>query len=137
VDGSPDKIEVYQGGAHGRKYDVKVKSFDTSLDTVVLDILGFSGKELTRGDDGAVREDSEIILAGYPHYAPGNSGTIARGRIVGNYRYMGNRRFLIDCSISPGNSGGPVLDSRRRVIGIAAKNDPNSVIPISALSPLP
>jgi RNA-directed DNA polymerase len=133
IEGSPSKIEIYQGHFPSKKYYADVIFFDSSLDTAVLKIRDFEGRELMRGDDGAVRDDSEIILAGYPHYAPGNSGTIARGRIVGNYVYMGHRRFLIDCTIAPGNSGGPVLDSRRRVIGIAAKGDPNSVIPISAI----
>ncbi len=116
--------EVYQAFAPNRKYYVEIVASNKDLDVAILKIVGFSGRELVLGDDDAVRVDSEIILAGFPNYAPGHSGSIKRGRIVANYLHMGKKRFLIDAAIVSGNSGGPVLDNKMRVVGIAARGYP-------------
>ncbi len=65
---------------------------------------------------------------------------------MGKYLHMSRKRFLIDTAIVSGNSGGPVLDNKMRVVGIAATGVPSDasadttdrhgVIPISTLKAL-
>ena len=73
-------------------------------------ILGFSSTEPKIGDD--------VIVAGSPS---GLEGTVSKG-IVSSYRRAGIYDFdfiQIDAPISPGSSGGPVVNGEGKLIGIS------------------
>jgi len=60
--------------------------------------------------------------------------------VVHEYRFENMRRLHISPTIIQGNSGGPVLNSKNQVIGVAIKGGPgelNAVVPISYLMHLP
>jgi len=69
-------------------------------------------------------ENSDEIEIGETVYAVGNpiglQGTVSRG-IVSSMRDFGQNgiRIQIDAPISPGNSGGPVLNEKGEVIGVS------------------
>jgi len=63
----------------------------------------------------------DIYVAGYPFgYAISSSIKITKG-IVSSLSGIGNNfsQMQIDAAIQPGNSGGPVLDKKGNVVGIA------------------
>lgn len=84
-----------------------------------------------------------VKLAGFPHYAPGASLWEDSGRVVAHRHSMGYPRIMINIPTVTGASGGPVLDDRNRVVGVAAKGgesvqqakerNENSVVPISSV----
>lgn len=85
-----------------------------------------------------------VTLLGYPEYAPGKSLSIKQGEVQGFTMKSGIRRFNISCALVTGNSGGPVLNRAKRVIGVAVtgvatlademnSTDERGVIPIAAL----
>ena len=93
--------------------------------------------------DPGVRYNDRITLLGYPGHAPGKGLSIKNGEVHSFTIRSTIRRFNISASIVAGSSGGPVLNSSRRVVGVAVTGADNpdeadqtsehGVIPISAL----
>lgn len=83
----------------------------------------------------------KIHTIGYPDYSSGEDPTFISTKIKGKTTYHGQLRYQIIDEIKHGNSGGPVFDSDRKVIGIvsngnekgAPKNNKSSFIPIETL----
>jgi RNA-directed DNA polymerase len=130
-----------------KAYPVNVVAQDEYLDLAVLDIPGVHHDiELPCGDPAALRQSQAIRVLGFPNYAPGNQCSIRNGEVTAFRISSAIRRILVDAHIIAGNSGGPVLDARNRVIGVAAKGaasedeaaetDKHEVIPIDALKHL-
>ena len=61
------------------------------------------------------------LLAGYPNWSAGRLPNIADARILSLYARQGLQRFEISMNIRQGNSGGPFLDPRFRVAGVAQR----------------
>ena len=105
-----------------RKYKAKVVNVDNNHDLALLQING--APDLIP----ATLADSSNLVVGQRVYALGNpfgfSGTMTRG-IISAIRSVampsGNKiedAIQTDASVNPGNSGGPLLNSRGEVIGI-------------------
>jgi RNA-directed DNA polymerase len=130
-----------------KSYPVKVIAQDEHLDLAVLEIPGVHHDiELPCGDPAALRQSQAIRVLGFPNYAPGNQCAVRNGEVTAFRTASAIRRILVDANIIAGNSGGPVLDAKNRVIGVAAKGaatedgaaetDKHEVIPIDALKHL-
>jgi RNA-directed DNA polymerase len=130
------------------KYDVEVVRRNEDLD---IAILRFAGKDplglqpLKTGTPGGADRQVDIYVVGFPAYAPGQSISRIPGVITTTRKYCGEDRFSVNATIRQGNSGGPVLNSKGEVIGIAATGaaspedevtQDNGVIPISLLQHL-
>jgi serine protease Do len=111
--------EVRIGLADGREIGARVLGRDPSVDVAVVRV---TGSELPV----APLADSDALLVGQTAIAIGNplglERTVTRGVISAidrSPRGFGLDGLIqTDAAISPGNSGGPLLDSRGRVIGI-------------------
>jgi S1-C subfamily serine protease len=82
---------------------------------------------------------------GFPNYSEGKSIQIHEGKITGKSRCFGIDIFNVSARIIYGNSGGPVLNAKNEVVGIAfygASNQEETdskesgVIPIKILDKL-
>lgn len=114
-----DKIEILLAENRNRIV-AKVIGSDTKTDLALLQVKTNKRLEpLTLGDSSALKI-GDIVLAignpfGYSHTV--TSGIIsAKGRVIGTGPY--DNFLQTDASIHPGNSGGPLIDIRGRVIGI-------------------
>lgn len=90
-----------------------IAALDTEKDIALLRVEG-RGPALTLLDSASVGET--VYAVGNPE---GFEGTFSQG-IVSGLRAVGEHRFLqITAPISPGSSGGPVLNHKGEVIGVA------------------
>lgn len=101
-----------------KKYDLSgVVGIDAAHDLALLLVSGARATSLPLGNSDEVQVGDEVYAVGNPQ---GLEGTFSQG-IVSGIRQLGSDTILqITAPISPGSSGGPVLDTKGRVIGVAA-----------------
>lgn len=118
-------LHVVKGASRGyaklvdqkTKYDIEgITAVDAERDLVILKILVPEAQVISLGD-------SDIIQVGSPIYAVGNprglEGTFSHG-IISSVRKIGTDKLLqLTAPISPGSSGGPVLNDKGQVIGVS------------------
>lgn len=111
------------------------------IDIAVLQIPIHGIQPLTLGDSSRVRAGEEILVAGYPLASVLGTYevTITRG-IVNAVRTQAGL-IQIDAPINPGMSGGPIVNLRGEVIGVAVlvlrgAQSVNFAVPINPAKPL-
>jgi S1-C subfamily serine protease len=121
VDGA-DSIEVTL--ADGSSYDARLLGSDPSTDLAVLQIDAPAEKlePLELGDSEALAVGEEVVAIGSPF---GLDATVTSGivsaldrRITAPNGFAIDNAIQTDAAINHGNSGGPLLDSSARVVGV-------------------
>ena len=117
-----DGLFLYSPLAPLERFPITGSRYDDVRDVAILEAAGIPKyKELRVGDSTNLRLHDPITLMGFPEHSKGDEGIVHRGEVTSEHRIrFGQNRILISANIVGGNSGGPVLDSRNRVIGIAA-----------------
>lgn len=116
---------VIQGAARGyarlvgqkAKYDIDgVIAIDERRDLVLLKLAVPRTNLLPLGDSDSVEIGEQVYAVGNPQ---GLEGTFSQG-IVSGIRQVGPDKLLqITAPISPGSSGGPVLNGKGEVVGVS------------------
>ena len=118
-------------------YDIEgVTASDPKNDLVILKV-GDKGIPLPLGDSDAIQVGEPVIAVGNPG---GEEGQISHGKIYN--RRDSDKWLRLKLRLSPGNSGGPVLNNKGEVIGVAAQStnkisgDQSYAIPSNTLKAL-
>ncbi len=109
---------------NGRTYPAKVIAYDDEVDLALLTINAKGLQPLALSPSRDVRLAQEVRAVGYPLSSVlGESVKITRGEISGivspSDGLKDGKVFQIDATVNPGNSGGPVVDDRGQVVGVA------------------
>ncbi len=103
----------------GKTEKVVIKSIlasDQTNDLVLLKVPRGDGPPLKLAGSSSVEVGDEVFAVGSPH---GLEGTFSQG-IVSAFREHGRRKLIqITAPISPGSSGGPILNAKAEVVGVA------------------
>jgi hypothetical protein len=99
------------------KYDIEgITAVDPERDLVVVKISAGRSQALPLGNSDTVQVGESVYAVGNPQ---GLEGTFSQG-IVSSIREVGIGKLLqITAPISPGSSGGPVLNGKGEVIGVS------------------
>ena len=100
-----------------RKYDIAGQvGIDKQRDLVLLKLTGATASALPLGESSEAAVGDPIYVVGNPR---GLEGTFSSGIISGIRKVDNDTLLQITAPISPGSSGGPVLNERGEVIGVA------------------
>ena len=110
-------------------------AIDKENDLAILSVPSISDSALPLGNSSMPEVGERIYAIGNPK---GLSGTISEGIISGIRNLEGKDLIQITAPISPGSSGGPVIDNNGRVVGVAvgtltSGQNLNFAIPTSTL----
>jgi putative serine protease PepD len=117
---------------NGKTYKATVVGTDPSTDLAVIDVDAPSTafKPLTLADSSALAVGEEVVAIGSPF---GLENTVTSGIVSALDRsmqapngYTINGAIQTDAAINHGNSGGPLLDLRGRVIGVNSQIESDS-----------
>ena len=118
-------FHIVEGAAKGTaklagsptKYTVDgISATDEKNDLAILKITGVEGEPLPLGDSDTVKTDETFYVAGNPK---GLEGKFSNDTINNLHEGDAKKRFQMTALISPGSSGGPVLNGNGEVIGIS------------------
>lgn len=140
-------LHVVEGAAGGyakivgkrQKYDITgYVAIDHKMDLVLLKINNVKAPAITLGDSSKIAVGDEIFAVGNPK---GLEGTFSKGIVSAIRKIEEDTLLQITAPISPGSSGGPILNSEGDVIGISVATfkggqNLNFAIPVSYLSNL-
>lgn len=124
-----------------KKYSAQVVYYDPQTDVAVLNVPGMQAKPLPIVFNGARPGDPGFVL-GYPGGGPltlSSSRVRSQQTLEGRniYRDSQVRRdvYLLRGQVRPGNSGGPMFDSKGNVVGVifgVAVDDPDTAFALTA-----
>ncbi|MBN2536036.1 MAG: trypsin-like peptidase domain-containing protein [Spirochaetales bacterium] len=100
-------------------YDTNVIIQDPENDLAVLQVPGMEkwGKGLPVASERSVLES--VVIPGFPPHIEETDITFSTGKISNpGVTIDGKKRIKLDIAVSPGNSGGPLVNERCEVLGV-------------------
>lgn len=132
VIGNAQNVTIVSGG--GISFPGRVERISRERDVALIDLGEVKLNSLSL-NPAVPPAGSEVYAVGSPLLEE-MSGTVTRGIVSGIRDFEGLKWIQSDAAVSPGNSGGPLVDEGGRVVGIAtlgvgAQTGLNLFVPIA------
>lgn len=119
-----DECEIYQVDDDGQKLTAEVIYRNRAIDIAILKVHDCGTQEFFHLEtDEEPNIGDQVVILGFPNVKDGARVGVIQARISNKYPLYKPEvmHSEVDKMLYPGNSGGPVINSRQRVVGIAAK----------------
>lgn len=116
-----EDINVYKYNDTTHKYKAQIIKKSPDRDIAVLEIIGlrnYTFNNLEIGKIGILNNNPLLTIAGFPEFHIGDGPTISDSKITGYSHRNGKDHFMLSSTLVSGMSGGPILDSDNKVVGI-------------------
>jgi S1-C subfamily serine protease len=139
-----EDLKVFSPRNFKATFDVELVASNAAIDIAILLAPDLEmGEGLKIGSSDLLKQMDHIAIAGFPNYSYGDSVVLSPGLVIGFRTVSAIRRILVNTPIVAGISGGPALNAKGEVIGVAVtgadgmENAPHTekhgVVPIEAL----
>jgi S1-C subfamily serine protease len=109
---------VQVGLSDDRRFGGEIVRRDDNMDLGLVRVVGANVAALPVGDVGEVAVGDKVTIVGSP---VGLDFSVQEGSLSSLQRSANGVAYLqLDAKVSPGNSGGPVIDPQGRVVGIVS-----------------
>jgi serine protease Do len=100
----------------------EVIGVDEDFDIAIISVGRNSDRHvLSFGDSDAMKLAEDVVVIGFPlSRILGESISVSKGVVSSKRVFAGIEMIQIDAATNPGNSGGPVINSRGEVIGMVS-----------------
>lgn len=119
-----DECEIYHVDDDAQRYSATVLHRDRNADIALLKIENCSENEYFHLEsDEEPNIGDQVVILGFPNVKNGAKVGVLQAQVSNKYPLY-NPEVMhseVDKLLYPGNSGGPVINARHRVVGIAAK----------------
>ena len=106
----------------GTEYEAQIVGREDVNDLAVLKIEATGLKPVTVGDSDAIQVGDEVYAVGNPmgdlEFSMSTGHVSALDRVITTSEAEDIPMFQLDAAVNPGNSGGPVYNTRGEVIGV-------------------
>lgn len=114
--------ELESGGvqlANGERYNsFLVLGFDEQRDLAIIKIAGFDLPVVEMGNSNKIEPGDPVIVMGNPEGFTGSITTGIISSIRSDLKGYDHKVLQIDAAVNPGSSGGPVVDSTGKAVGV-------------------
>jgi RNA-directed DNA polymerase len=113
--------EAFHPSNPSKKYKTEILKFDEHLDLAALNIIGCPQQNGLLRSPNQPSQYDKVMVSGYPNYGSSDSITKSWGSVSTLKVRQGVTYIVPTTAIAKGMSGGPLVDDRYRVAGVASR----------------
>ena len=136
IAGKPFNIRYFKGNSYEISHYARITHYDIKKDIAILEPENIDIDTVgLEASSQAIAQGEFVRLLGFPEYSEKDELKISDGIMDRPVYEKTNLRYEISQTIFQGNSGGPLINSKNEVVGVAVRGTsvPSQMIPIEEI----